>query len=319
MFFSVIIPCYNSSRYIERCLDSILRQDNGDIEIIIINDGSTDDTLEKIKKFNGIQSIKIINKDNQGVSIARNVGLSVARGDYVVFIDSDDWVKYGYFSFCKKHLINSEIDILLLNRVEKIENKETVFDHALGEREHRQIDVFKASLNGLISNSPCDKIFARKSLDAKVCVFPAGVTVGEDALFFYRALFYAKKIKSVNEHFYVYMQDTGGVTQKNVTRKKIKDITCVVLEIKKLVPQSLYSELTIMNFKQLVYYYFNYFGNERNELNCIFRDSINNLRVNQFDSYKWKVYFLVIKSMHNFFLLDFYESYLERKVMDRQL
>lgn len=319
MFFSIIIPCYNSSRYIERCLDSILRQDNDDIEIIVINDGSTDNTLEKLKKYHGIQSIKIINKDNQGVSIARNVGLSVARGDYIIFVDSDDWVKPGYFSFCKKHLLNSKVDILLLNRAERIGKKEYLFDHELGERELSPIDVFKASLNGLVSNSPCDKIFARKSLDAKVCIFPAGVTVGEDALFFYRVLFYAKKIKSVNEHFYVYMQDTGGVTKKNVTTKKIEDIIFVVLGMEKLVPQSLYSELAIMKFKQLVYYYFNYVGHERNELNCIFRDAINNLRVNRFYSYKWKVYFFIIKSMHYLSLLDLYELYLERKLMDRKL
>ena len=95
---SIIIPCYNSKKYIERCLNSILKDKLKEKEIILINDGSTDNTLEIIEEYSKKnKDIKIINQKNKGQSISRNNGLKEAKGKYIAFVDSDDWVEKDYF------------------------------------------------------------------------------------------------------------------------------------------------------------------------------------------------------------------------------
>ena len=94
---SVILPCYNVAKYIERAVDSILRQDFEDYEVIIINDGSPDNLLDICKKWGGKSNFKIITTANQGVAQARNEGLRVAIGEYVFFMDPDDYINQGMF------------------------------------------------------------------------------------------------------------------------------------------------------------------------------------------------------------------------------
>ena len=92
---SIIVPAYNASNYIEKCIDSLLNQTLKDIEIIIVNDGSTDDTAEKLSKYE--DEIKVITQKNVGVASARNKGLSVANGEYIAYVDSDDWIDSNMF------------------------------------------------------------------------------------------------------------------------------------------------------------------------------------------------------------------------------
>ena len=87
MTFSIIIPAYNAEAYLSRCLDSIFSQDYEDYEVIVINDGSTDGTATILKRY---PQVKVINQSNHGMSSARNRGLEVAQGDYILFVDSDD-------------------------------------------------------------------------------------------------------------------------------------------------------------------------------------------------------------------------------------
>ena len=97
---SIILPCYNVSQYIERAIDSILIQDIKDYEIIIINDGSTDNLLQKCDDLGYTEKgyIKILSFKNQGLSQARNEGLKIAQGEYVYFFDPDDYINQGMLS-----------------------------------------------------------------------------------------------------------------------------------------------------------------------------------------------------------------------------
>jgi len=92
MKVSIIIPIYNAENYLKKCLDSIINQTYKNIEIILINDGSTDNSLEICKQYKD-DRIKLINQKNSGVSTARNVGLDLVTGDYITFVDSDDWLE----------------------------------------------------------------------------------------------------------------------------------------------------------------------------------------------------------------------------------
>ena len=106
---SIIIPIYNAEKYIEKCIDSIVDQTYKKIELILVNDGSTDNSLEKIKRYDAI----IIDKKHEGVSRARNEGLKAATGDYIMFVDSDDWLD----SRCVEEIIKSDADITRYNIV----------------------------------------------------------------------------------------------------------------------------------------------------------------------------------------------------------
>lgn len=95
---SIIIPVYNTEKYLSRCLDSAINQTLKDIEIICVNDGSTDNSLDILKEYAAKDNrIKIISKGNEGAAITRNIGINVATGEYIGFIDSDDYVDLDYF------------------------------------------------------------------------------------------------------------------------------------------------------------------------------------------------------------------------------
>ena len=109
---SVIVPVYNSEKYINRCLNSILKNTYDNLEIICINDGSTDNSLEKLLEIQSYSSkINVINVNNSGVSNARNIGLKNATGAFIAFIDSDDYVHINYFSELIKYQILYDADI----------------------------------------------------------------------------------------------------------------------------------------------------------------------------------------------------------------
>lgn len=110
---SVIIPLYNTQAYLDRCVQCILRQTYRNYEAIFVNDGSTDGSYEILEKYiDADDRIHIINQENKGLSGARNAGLMAARGDYIFFLDSDDWIEEDYFSECMKQLQVHRPDIL---------------------------------------------------------------------------------------------------------------------------------------------------------------------------------------------------------------
>lgn len=116
-FLSIIIPCYNIERYIEDCLNSVLNQDlrKDDYEIICVNDGSKDRTLEILSKYEETnENIVIVNQINSGVSTARNNGLEKAKGEYVWYIDGDDFINPNCLAFIKKSIQEKNADILNL-------------------------------------------------------------------------------------------------------------------------------------------------------------------------------------------------------------
>ena len=119
---SVIVPAYNVESFIEKCLTTLVLQTLKDIEIIVINDGATDSTPEIISEFAAIDSrIKVINKQNGGLSSARNAGLEVARGEYIGFVDSDDWVDEDFYEKLYTTAKNRQCDIACATIVRKRE------------------------------------------------------------------------------------------------------------------------------------------------------------------------------------------------------
>ncbi len=113
---SIIVPVYNVENYLNRCLDSLINQSFDDIEIICINDGSTDRSLEILKDYEKKDNrVKIINKENSGVSNCRNKGIKVSNGEYIVFVDSDDWIDIDTYEIMMDNIIKYNADIAVSN------------------------------------------------------------------------------------------------------------------------------------------------------------------------------------------------------------
>lgn len=114
--FSIIIPIYNVEQYLAQCLDSVINQTYKNIEIICVNDGSTDNSLKILEEYEQKDKrIKIINQENQGVSVARNTGIEKSNGDYILFVDSDDWLDINTCALLVKEINNKKSDMIYFN------------------------------------------------------------------------------------------------------------------------------------------------------------------------------------------------------------
>ena len=152
---SVIIPVYNVEKYLSRCLDSIINQTYRDLQIICINDGSTDNSIQILKKYAAIDNrIVIVNQENKGLSEARNAGLDIANGEYVSFIDSDDWIDLDYYEVLVDLIEKNDADIVMAGM-------RWVFDNRITKNKTKQ--CIETKFSNIVHNYPtgsvCDKLF----------------------------------------------------------------------------------------------------------------------------------------------------------------
>lgn len=185
MNFSVVIPLYNKSYSIARCIDSVLTQNHLPLEVIIVNDGSTDDSMSIVdtKYANEIKKgfIRIVEQPNKGVSISRNVGVEIARSEYICFLDADDEWLSGFLE--KMYLLVSDYPnadlYALAHMVRKGSLKLTKPRHGLPNNHRGYVnDFFKCSSKGSVANS--SKVCIKKQSLKSVGGFPEGVVAGED-------------------------------------------------------------------------------------------------------------------------------------------
>ena len=229
---SVIIPVYNVEEYIYECIMSVINQTYNNLEIIVIKDGSTDNSINIIKKISDSR-IKIINKENGGLSSARNVGISNASGEYIIFLDSDDY-------WSKENCLEEIVTVFLKNDCDVVVGKSI---RAYGNRNEYSHNIFLESLqNDVYSNIEylkkvyeynwvpvCFYCFKNKVLTDSKIKFKEGV-LHEDEDFTLRILLYVKSIGIYNNYFYVYRQREGSIT-KNISSKNIKDIIKIMLDL----------------------------------------------------------------------------------------
>lgn len=133
--FSIIVPVYNVEKYIKRCLDSIFEQSYDDYEVIVVNDGTPDNSMDIVKKYN----VKIINQKNKGLSEARNIGVKKAKGEYIIFVDSDDYIEKDLLKNINKNLSNNP-DIVRYQAIDVINDNKKEYH----EKEFAECDGAKA-------------------------------------------------------------------------------------------------------------------------------------------------------------------------------
>jgi len=212
---SFIIPVYNIKNYIEKCVNSILNQNNEiyDKEIIIVNDGSTDGVEDVFNNFND-NNIIIINKKNGGLSSARNAGLKVATGDYIWFVDGDDYIENNSFEILQTNIKNKEYDIVYFNYYKDYQIKK----YSIIEPETNKDSLTKI----LINTSPCTKIFRRDFLLEKDGWFDEGIIYEDLALIPY-LVSQSKKDLFINECLYNYVYRDNSIMNNNKTFKSNRD------------------------------------------------------------------------------------------------
>ena len=175
---SIVIPVYNVEKYLRRCLDSILAQDFADTEVICVNDGSTDTSPSILEEYAArCPNIRVLTQPNRGLGAARNAGLDAADGEYIIFVDSDDFLAPGYFSAAVGKLEADGADLVMFNPI--------LYDHRTGQtRPYRSmIDFYRFSRAGgfpvaehplLLSFNGCwDKVCRRSLLVENGIRFPS--------------------------------------------------------------------------------------------------------------------------------------------------
>ena len=234
---SIIVPVYNVENYLERCLDSLIEQDYDDYEIICVNDGSTDTSLDILYRYQKLNP-KIFNvytKINGGLSDARNFGLDKAQGDYVCFIDSDDWVDKTLIKSMVSKAKLTQSDVVVCDMVYEYENGEKKL--ASGG-EFSIIDVEEYPEIMFINNSACNKLFTMEIF--REIRFVKGLWY-EDLATIPTVLLNAKRVSKIEESYYHYFQRQGSIVHS--PNPKIFDIYRALDLTKVSVLKSMHSKL----------------------------------------------------------------------------
>lgn len=187
---SIIIPAYNCEKYIEKCINSILLQTYQNFEIIIINDGSQDHTLEKINNYLNKNKIKLISIENNGVSNARNLGIENSKGDYICFIDADDWIEKDYLEYFVKNT-TLEYNLLIQYSLQKNIFFSNPSHPSVTLSINYDIEDLFLKFNIIKYGHPFCKFYSRKIIKDNNLLFDKGLTMAEDLIFF---LIYIKHI-----------------------------------------------------------------------------------------------------------------------------
>lgn len=227
---SVIIPVYNVEKYLARCLDTVLAQSfDGDFEVICVNDGSTDFSPKILEAYaKSYSRIRVINRVNGGLSSARNVGMSVAKGDYFLFVDSDDWISTNTIEVLYKNATENNSDIVLFGYVKA--NSDLSPKTFLGVPECRQFGVFNAetipeSILKLFPVSAWSKFYKAEFLKNNNITFYENI-IYEDVPFWAEVFTQANAISYVNEALYFYRENREGQITKQVGESVFDIVKC---------------------------------------------------------------------------------------------
>lgn len=228
MKISIIVPVYNSQLYIEKCISSLLNQTYKNIELLIIDDGSTDNStsiIKKLKKQDG--RIKLIRQKNLGANIARGRGIKNASGEYCMFVDSDDWIELDTVEKLVRYLESGEYDIIKYNGITE-PNKKLKNFYLTENDENLKMDknkIYNLLLTTNILNNMCFTIY-KTDIIKNVKTFNYSMSNCEDYLANLEIYSSAKDILFVKDIFYHYrenLQSTTKTKSKDIILKNIND------------------------------------------------------------------------------------------------
>ena len=234
---SIIVPVYNSERYITDCLLAITQQTYKNIEIILLNDGSTDKSLEICNNWaQKDRRIKVINNSNHGVSFTRNLGLKFAQGEFIAFVDSDDEVHTTYIEKLVQPLIDSSLNLSVCKYCYVNEN-DKVIPETDGETQIKKLrdSFFELCLMGGVLYGPWAKMYRKSIINQYRICFPEDVSNGEDQIFNFLYYKYVDDFYFIDQSLYFYYKRVNTLS-KTKTKQSLEDLykarTALILFLK---------------------------------------------------------------------------------------
>ena len=229
---SIIVPVYNVETYLPRCIDTLIGQTYPNVEIILLNDGSLDKSGKICQKYSMLDNrIKFIDKQNTGQADTRNIGVEVAKGNYILFVDSDDWIEKDTCEIALRLAIENDADIVTFGVKRVYENGRVCINHTklkgnIAKKESIQALIYKVTQNG-IYNYPVNKLFSKALFDD--FKFPCGRIAEDQTL--YKLFHKARKVFVCDRNLYNYYYNCNSTTGQGQYRPKlIKDRHILWLE-----------------------------------------------------------------------------------------
>ena len=217
MRYSVIIPVYNAEGTLRRCLDSLVRQRFSDYELLLINDGSTDGSDAICREYaNTYSCVRYFAKENGGVSSARNLGLEQAEGEYILFVDSDDYVSEDYFALLSHTLESNAVDLLMFG-YRNFGGASTEWDTGVfcEETESGVAKRISFAVCQYLFSSLLSKAFKRQIIERDNIRFSNDLAIGEDQAFIFTYAMHIRSIGSIENHLYnVDVSDGNSLSRK---------------------------------------------------------------------------------------------------------
>lgn len=243
---SIIVPIYNAEKYLDKCLSSIVNQTYKNIEIICIDDGSTDNSLKICKKYSEQdERIKVIHKKNEGVTVARKLGVKIASGEWVGFVDADDWIEPDMYEELLKKAILYKVSLVCANYRRCYEKYsiegEIKFDEGIYDISENNSEFAKKFIINIdtfdygISPSMCDKLFNKKNICTILNELTDKIIFTEDAAIVYSYILKYQKLCILNKIVYNYRLSNNDSCIHNFDDNKIKNMESSVEFIKKYI------------------------------------------------------------------------------------
>lgn len=221
MKYSFIVPVYNTEKYLKKCLDSLVNQTYKDFEIIVVNDGSTDESYKIISRYkNKYKNISVINQENEGLSMARNRGVQKSSGKYIIFVDSDDYVSDKLLENIDKEMDDCDILRFQIATLNECYTEEKEY-HEEGFSARSGFEAFKyLSSYHFVEPAWCYVIRKNYYIENKFS-FKKGVYHEDFGLIPY-VIYKARKVKSIDFIGYYYIQRNGSIMNNNDYKKSVK-------------------------------------------------------------------------------------------------
>lgn len=235
---SIIVPVFNVEKHLKNCVNSLKEQTYENIEIILVDDGSTDGSAEICDRL-ADSNISVVHKRNGGVSSARNYGLKIAKGKYILFVDADDTIRSDMVCKLVYAIEKSDADIAVCRFEKKFKNGKIVTScNKYNEKIFTNFEALNEMNNeGIISASIWDKLFSRKLIEH--IEFPLDIIIGEDYTFNVKTFFEARNLIAIPDILYQYNQNEDSVTHRGFTEKSYEVLdnyidTCNYIRMKNL-------------------------------------------------------------------------------------
>lgn len=256
---TVIVPVYNVENYLERCIDSIINQTYKKLEILLINDGSKDKSGEICDDYaKKDDRIKVIHKENGGVSSARNIGLEKARGEYISFIDADDWIEKNMYEEMLKRIEESNVKMVRCSYYKEYDEKQEALEHIYKENQkinlkHERQKVIELLISGRL-HAYLPLLLIKKSVISKNLKFNTQVAMREDMIWLIDLVCSLQSFYiDITPYYHYYQNPNSATNSKKFEERNIKNMLVVYDEIYKILERN---ELLNIKLKELLAFSF---------------------------------------------------------------